>query len=222
MATTQTFLTHWIQGREESSRSGRRGEVTNSATGEVVSQVPFADAEEVDAAVQAAVAAAPAWESSSLTKRTQIMFAFRELLHEHRDEMARIVTRRARQGHRRRPGRGPARARAGRIRLRTRAAAQGRALMAGLARRRQLHAAPAGRRRRRDHAVQLPLDGPALDVPAGARRRQHVRPQAVRAGPLRVGAAGELLAEAGVPDGRLQRRARRPRGGRRAARPIPA
>ncbi|MGN6168780.1 MAG: aldehyde dehydrogenase family protein, partial [Solirubrobacteraceae bacterium] len=92
MATTQTSLSHWIQGREESSRSGRRGEVTNSATGEVVSQVPFADPEEVDAAVEAAVAAAPAWESASLSTRTRIMFAFRELLHEHRNEMARIVT----------------------------------------------------------------------------------------------------------------------------------
>lgn len=92
MATTQTVLNHWIHGREETSRSGRYGEVTNSATGEVVARVPLADAEEVDAAVQAAVAAAPAWESASLSERTRIMFAFRELLHEHRDEMARIVT----------------------------------------------------------------------------------------------------------------------------------
>ncbi len=92
MTTTETLLSHWIEGREESSRSGRHGEVTNSATGEVVAQVPFADAEEVDAAVQAAVVAAPAWESASLSKRTSIMFAFRELLHARRDEMARIVT----------------------------------------------------------------------------------------------------------------------------------
>ncbi|HKO29301.1 MAG TPA: CoA-acylating methylmalonate-semialdehyde dehydrogenase [Solirubrobacteraceae bacterium] len=92
MATTQTVLSHWIAGREESSRSGRDGGVTNSATGEVVTRVPFADAEEVDAAVQAAVAAAPAWESASLSERTRIMFAFRELLHERRDDMARLVT----------------------------------------------------------------------------------------------------------------------------------
>jgi malonate-semialdehyde dehydrogenase (acetylating)/methylmalonate-semialdehyde dehydrogenase len=92
MTTTETLLSHWIEGREESSRSGRQGEVTNSATGEVVAQVPFADAEEVDAAVQAAVASAPAWEAASLSKRTSIMFAFRELLHARRDEMARIVT----------------------------------------------------------------------------------------------------------------------------------
>ncbi len=92
MTTTETLLSHWIEGREESSRSGRQGEVTNSATGEVVAQVPFADTDEVDAAVQAAVAAAPAWEAASLSKRTSIMFAFRELLHARRDEMARIVT----------------------------------------------------------------------------------------------------------------------------------
>jgi malonate-semialdehyde dehydrogenase (acetylating)/methylmalonate-semialdehyde dehydrogenase len=92
MATTETLLPHWIEGREESSRSGRSGEVTNSATGETVTHVPFADAEEVDAAVQAAVAAAPAWESASLSERTRIMFAFRELLHARSEEMARIVT----------------------------------------------------------------------------------------------------------------------------------
>jgi malonate-semialdehyde dehydrogenase (acetylating)/methylmalonate-semialdehyde dehydrogenase len=92
MTTTQTLLNHWIEGREESSRSGRHGEVTNSASGEVVAQVPFADREEVDAAVGAAVAAAPAWESASLSERTRIMFAFRELLHARRDEMAQIVT----------------------------------------------------------------------------------------------------------------------------------
>ena len=92
MTATQTVLSHWIRGREEASRSGRAGEVTNSATGEVVTRVPLADAEEVDAAVQAAVAAAPRWESASLSERTRIMFAFRELLHERREEMARIVT----------------------------------------------------------------------------------------------------------------------------------
>jgi malonate-semialdehyde dehydrogenase (acetylating) / methylmalonate-semialdehyde dehydrogenase len=92
MATTETLLNHWIEGREESSRSGRYGEVTNSATGEVVARVPLADADEADAAVEAAVAAAPAWETTSLSERTKIMFAFRELLHAHREEIARVVS----------------------------------------------------------------------------------------------------------------------------------
>lgn len=92
MSTTETLMSHWIEGREERSRTGRTGAVTNSATGEVVTRVPFADAEEVDAAVQAAVAAAPGWESASLSERTRVMFAFRELLHARREEMARLVT----------------------------------------------------------------------------------------------------------------------------------
>ncbi|HWC87673.1 MAG TPA: CoA-acylating methylmalonate-semialdehyde dehydrogenase [Solirubrobacteraceae bacterium] len=92
MATTETLLPHWIEGREETSRAERYSEVTNSATGEVVARVPFADAEEVDAAVQAAVTAAPAWETASLSERTRIMFAFRELLHARSEEMARIVS----------------------------------------------------------------------------------------------------------------------------------
>jgi malonate-semialdehyde dehydrogenase (acetylating)/methylmalonate-semialdehyde dehydrogenase len=92
MATTETLMNHWIEGRAESSRSGRTAAVTNSATGEVVTRVPFADPEEVDAAVQAAAAAAPGWESASLSERTRVMFAFRELLHARREEMARLVT----------------------------------------------------------------------------------------------------------------------------------
>jgi malonate-semialdehyde dehydrogenase (acetylating)/methylmalonate-semialdehyde dehydrogenase len=92
MATTATLLSHWIDGHEQASASDRHGEVTNSATGEVTTHVPFAGAEEVDAAVATAAAAAPAWESVSLAERTRIMFAFRELLHARREEMARLVT----------------------------------------------------------------------------------------------------------------------------------
>jgi len=92
MATTETLLHHWIEGREQRSRSGRDGEVTNSATGEVVARVPFADADEVDAAVQSAVSAAPGWETTSLSERTKILFAFRELLHARREEIARVVS----------------------------------------------------------------------------------------------------------------------------------
>ena len=76
---------------------------------------------------------------------------------------------------------------------------------------------PAPRRLRRDHAVQLPGHDPAVDVPAGRRLRQHLRAEALGAGPDRAqpadGAAGR---------GRRARRAgaggpRRPGAGRRAA-----
>ena len=92
--------------------------------------------------------------------------------------------RRARQGVQRRPGRGHARHRHRRVRLRHSAAAEGRLHRAGQHRHRQLDAAPAAGRRRRHHAVQLPVHGAVLDVPGGHRLRQYVHPEAQRARPV--------------------------------------
>ena len=52
----------------------------------------FASAEVVDAAVGAADKAAKKWGSTSLTKRTQVMFAFREVLNRRKGELAAIIT----------------------------------------------------------------------------------------------------------------------------------
>ena len=94
--------------------------------------------------------------------------------------------RRARQGVQRRPGRGDARHRDRRVRLRHPAAAQGRLHRPGLDRHRQLDPAPAAGRRRRHHAVQLPVHGAVLDVSDRDRLRQHLRAQAERARPVAV------------------------------------
>ena len=85
-----------------------------------------------------------------------------------------------------RSGEDRARHRGRRVRVRDPAAAQGRAQRQRRRRHRQLVAAPAARRVRRHHAVQLPGDGAALDVPGRGRVRQHVRAQAERARPERV------------------------------------
>ena len=93
--STQTVspLSHWIDGRATTSDGERCGEVTDSATGEVTARVPFAGAQEVDGAVEAARRAADAWQQSSLAERTRIMFAFRELLDAHREERAQMISR---------------------------------------------------------------------------------------------------------------------------------
>jgi malonate-semialdehyde dehydrogenase (acetylating)/methylmalonate-semialdehyde dehydrogenase len=91
--TEPTTLSHWIGGKPDDAPAERHGDVTESATGDVVGRVPFATAAVVDRAVQAATEAAAEWGRSSITKRTAVLFRFRELVHAQRDDLARIITR---------------------------------------------------------------------------------------------------------------------------------
>jgi malonate-semialdehyde dehydrogenase (acetylating)/methylmalonate-semialdehyde dehydrogenase len=85
-------ITHWIGGRAVAGESGRSGPVYNPATGRQTGAVDFATAEEVDRAVQTAKEAFPAWRALSLSRRTELFFRIRELVHERLDEIARILT----------------------------------------------------------------------------------------------------------------------------------
>ncbi|MGA8016032.1 MAG: CoA-acylating methylmalonate-semialdehyde dehydrogenase [Candidatus Dormiibacterota bacterium] len=85
-------IVHYIGGALIAGTSGRSGAVFNPATGEQTATVDFASAAEVDAAVESASGAAPAWRSASLSQRAEIVFRFRELLHRRRDEVAHLVT----------------------------------------------------------------------------------------------------------------------------------
>src|SRR3954451_7813999 len=118
-------IPHWIDGARREASSGRTASVTDPATGQVTGEVALAGVDEVDAAVAAARAAFPAWRDTSLTVRSQVLFAFRELLNARKGELA-DHHRRARQGPRRRSGRGEPGPGGGRVRLRHPAPAQGR------------------------------------------------------------------------------------------------
>jgi malonate-semialdehyde dehydrogenase (acetylating) / methylmalonate-semialdehyde dehydrogenase len=83
---------HWIGGRSVEGRSGRTGVVYNPATGQQSGEVDFATPEEVDEAVQAAKEAFQSWRAVSLAKRAELFFNIRELLHERREEVAKILT----------------------------------------------------------------------------------------------------------------------------------
>lgn len=87
-------IPHWIDGKpwETATAGERRGEVYDPATGDVSGLVDFASAAEVDAAVAAAARAYPEWRDTSLARRTHILFAFRELVNDRRDELARLVS----------------------------------------------------------------------------------------------------------------------------------
>ena len=85
-------INHWISGAAYAGRSGRTGTVYNPATGRQTGAVDFASVEEIDKAVQSAKAAFPAWRSTSLAKRAELFFRIRELFHEQREEIAKLLT----------------------------------------------------------------------------------------------------------------------------------
>jgi malonate-semialdehyde dehydrogenase (acetylating)/methylmalonate-semialdehyde dehydrogenase len=85
-------VNHWIGGRRVAGTSGRQGPVYNPATGELARQVDFASVEEVDAAVAAAREAFPGWRATSLSRRTEILFRIRNLVDEHRRDIAALLT----------------------------------------------------------------------------------------------------------------------------------
>ena len=71
------LVKHWINGAEKTSKSGRQGDVFNPALGTVAKQVDFADIETIDSAIANSKSAFSSWSQTSLTKRVQILFAFR-------------------------------------------------------------------------------------------------------------------------------------------------
>ncbi len=85
-------IPHWIDGQAHPGASARVGDVTNPATGQVTAQVAFAGPAEIEVAVASAKKAAADWGSRSVSARTQVVFRFRELLNERKEELARIIT----------------------------------------------------------------------------------------------------------------------------------
>src|SRR5512144_1400891 len=87
-----TRISHWIGGQRVEGTSGRSGPVYNPATGEQSGEVDFAAVEEIDAAVQAAKRASQSWRAMSLSRRTELFFRIRHLVHEHSEDLARLLT----------------------------------------------------------------------------------------------------------------------------------
>ncbi len=84
-------IEHWINGSYVTAGE-RTLPVTNPATGKETGRVALAGIGESNAAVAAAAAAFPAWRDTSIAKRTQVLFAFRELLNARKGELAAIIT----------------------------------------------------------------------------------------------------------------------------------
>ncbi len=76
---------HFIGGKPVAGTSGRTADVFNPASGEITGKVALASTAEVDAAVEAANAAWPAWASMPPLRRARVMFKFKELLERDRE-----------------------------------------------------------------------------------------------------------------------------------------
>src|SRR5690349_13746737 len=85
-------ITHWIGGKPHSGDAERRSPVWNPASGEQQAWVTLASVADVDRAVQAASVAFKSWSQVSLSRRTRVLFAFRELVNAHRREIAEAIS----------------------------------------------------------------------------------------------------------------------------------
>jgi malonate-semialdehyde dehydrogenase (acetylating)/methylmalonate-semialdehyde dehydrogenase len=85
-------LGHYLAGAPARGQSGRTGTVFDPATGQPRLRVSYASSAEVGLAVSAAASAAPGWAATPALQRARVMFRFKELIEEHREELAVLIT----------------------------------------------------------------------------------------------------------------------------------
>jgi len=92
-ATTQvTEILNYFGGTWHKSAATEFVNVSNPATAEVIARTPISSKADVDAAVQSAAEAFPAWRRTPAGERIQYLFKLKVLLEDHIDELARIIT----------------------------------------------------------------------------------------------------------------------------------
>ncbi len=92
-STSSTQVKVLYGGQWRASAASRWGKLYNPSTGQEIGQAPMCTAEEVNDAVEAAAAALPAWAETPVVERAQVLFRYRDLIMRHADELADIVTR---------------------------------------------------------------------------------------------------------------------------------
>ncbi|MCG7599126.1 NAD-dependent succinate-semialdehyde dehydrogenase [Halomonas sp. McH1-25] len=82
----------YIDGSWVAADSGEQIDVVNPATGEVIGQVPRLGRAETERAIEAADVAFPAWRALTAQERADVLMKWHDLMHEHQDELALIMT----------------------------------------------------------------------------------------------------------------------------------
>ncbi len=83
---------HWINGHSVTGTSSRTSPVFNPATGEQTGVVALASVEDVEAVLEVASGAGVTWRDSSLSSRTRVLFAFREIVARRLDDLASLIS----------------------------------------------------------------------------------------------------------------------------------
>ena len=86
-------IPNYIDGAWTAAAAAESLAVTDPASGERLGTVPLSTPSDVDAAVRAATAAFPGWQSTPAVERARVLFRLKALMDEHRDELAQILTR---------------------------------------------------------------------------------------------------------------------------------
>lgn len=87
-----TIIQHLIHGELTDGHGGRSADVFNPASGAAVRRVALADVATVQQAIDSAKQAFPAWRNTPAAKRAQVMFRFKQLLEQHEDAIARLIS----------------------------------------------------------------------------------------------------------------------------------
>ncbi|MFN8470876.1 MAG: CoA-acylating methylmalonate-semialdehyde dehydrogenase [Anaerolineae bacterium] len=85
-------LRNYINGEWWQSGASAYLPVTNPATGQAIAEVPLAPGADVDEAARYAAAALQEWRRTPVTERVQYLFKFKQLLEQHIEEIARVIT----------------------------------------------------------------------------------------------------------------------------------
>ncbi|EAF3390533.1 CoA-acylating methylmalonate-semialdehyde dehydrogenase [Listeria monocytogenes] len=85
-------LKNYIDGEWVESKTDKYEDVINPATGEVLCQVPISTRAELDQAAVIAEQAFEKWSQVAVPRRARVLFSFQQLLIQHKEELARLIT----------------------------------------------------------------------------------------------------------------------------------
>ena len=90
--TTPPLISHWYNGAEQASNPTQVLPVFDPALGIQTKNVVSANQDDIEKVIQSAKNAFASWSETSLSKRQQVIFAFRELLNARKEELASLIT----------------------------------------------------------------------------------------------------------------------------------